>query len=49
MAIDVFHPQHGGEAHQSALAPSTRPFSVMAEDTQSKEPRGFTVADIVMN
>jgi len=49
MAIDVFGPQDGGEAPQSVLAVTSRPFFEMAEDTQSKEPRGFTVAGIVMN
>lgn len=56
MATDVFGPQHGGEAHQSVLAVSSRLRLLrlrwlveMAEDTQSKGTRGLTVADIVRN
>lgn len=48
MATDVFGPQ-SGEAHQAMLDGSNRQFLEMAEGTQSKEPRGLTVSDIVVS
>lgn len=47
-AAGRFGPQ-SGEGHQAMLGGSPVQFLEMTEGTQSKEPRGLTVADIVMS
>lgn len=47
-AAGAFGPQRG-EGHQTMLDGSRTQFSETDEGTQSEEPRGLTVADIVMS